>query len=154
MRAFANSIRGIPSDLGKREQFSTLLGTLFPHAPETAVLQRGSETSLNILNSAGEAKRGSADTVFGNAVIEFERDLKKTGEHAQDQLREYVAGMWQRRGAAFPVAAVATDGIQWEIFYPQLPPGAAITPEAVALGEPRRITLGDGTLGDFYRWLN
>lgn len=140
--------------MGKREAFSTLLGTLFPHARETTLLQRGSETSLNILNSAGEAKRGSADAVFGNAVIEFERDLKKTGEHALDQLREYVAGMWQRRGTAFSVAAVATDGIHWEIFYPLLPLGAAITPEAVALGEPRRITLNDGTLGDFYRWLN
>ena len=29
LRAFAKSIKGIPSELGKREQFSSLLGTLF-----------------------------------------------------------------------------------------------------------------------------
>lgn len=39
-------------------------------------------------------------------------------------------------------------------FYPKLPPGSAVVPESVLLGEARVISLKETTLGDFYRWLN
>lgn len=154
LRAYLRETRSTPSEIGKRERFSALLGTLFGNTREVGIYARGGETSLRIKTPTGE-KRGRADTIFGSAVIEFEKNLKHTLAEAEHQLREYVAGIWQsepasRRG----LDAVATDGATWRIYLPVLPEGAELIPENIDLELRREIVLKDDTLGDFYRWLN
>jgi hypothetical protein len=121
LRSYLREIKSTPSEIGKRERFSALLGTLFGNTREVGIYAKGGETSLRIQTPAG-IKRGRADTVFGSAVIEFEKSLKQTLTEAERQLREYVAGIWQaeplnRRN----LDAVATDGIRWCIYRPVLP---------------------------------
>ncbi len=154
LRAYLSEIKNTSSEIGKRERFSSLLGTLFPNTREVGIYAKGAETSLRI-NTPQGAKRGRADTVYGSAIIEFERSLKQTLSEAERQLREYVTAIWQsepilRRN----LDAVATDGVQWRIYRAVLPEDAELIPENIVLDLRREILLKEDTLGDFYRWLD
>jgi len=131
-----------------------LLGTLFPNAREVGIYTQDGEKALKI-ELVDRKKTGRLDTFYGSAVIEFEKNLKQTLSEAERQLREYVAGVWQkdemsRRG----LDAVATDGVKWRIYRPVLPEGAKLVPENIELKLRREIELKDETQSDFYRWLN
>ncbi len=154
LRNYLRDMANTSSEIGKRERFSALLGTLFSHTREVSLYSQGAETSLRI-QMAGREKRGSADTVYGSAVVEFEKNLKHTLKEAERQLREYVAGIWQgESGAHRFLDAVATDGIVWRIYRPVLLHGASLLPENISLELRREIQLDEDTLGDFYRWLD
>jgi hypothetical protein len=154
LRAYLRETKATPSEIGKRERFSALLGTLFGNSREVGIYAKGAETSLRIKTPEKE-KRGRADTVYGSAVIEFEKSLKQTLAEAERQLCEYVAGIWQSEPASRRnLDAVATDGVRWRIYRPVLPEGAELIPESIVLELRREIQLKDDTLNDFYRWLN
>ncbi|MGC9293543.1 MAG: N-6 DNA methylase [Acidobacteriaceae bacterium] len=153
LRAYLREIKTTQSEIGKRERFSSLLGTLFPNTREVGIYAKGAETSLRIKTPDTE-KRGRADTVYGSGIIEFERSLKQTLSEAERQLREYVAGIWQSEpDSRRNLGAIAADGVRWRIYRPVLPEGAALVPESIVLKPLREITLKDDTLNDFYRWL-
>ncbi len=154
LRAYLREMKSTHSEIGKRERFSSLLGTLFGNVREVGIYARGAETSLRIKSPAG-FKRGSADTIFGSAIVEFEKSLKHTLTEAERQLREYVAGIWQSEPLSRRnLDAVATDGVRWRIYRPVLPEGAELIPDNILLELRREIQLKDDTLSDFYRWLN
>lgn len=153
INTYLSEMRSVRSEFGKRERFSALLGTLFPNTREVASYTRGAETALEITTPEG-SKRGRADTVYGSAVIEFEKDLQQTLAVAEDQLREYVAAIWQQRGPRRNLDAVATDGIRWRIYRAVLPENAALIPGNIVLDLRREIVLKSDTLDDFYRWLD
>ena len=153
LRAYLREVKATPSEIGRRERFSALLGTLFGSSREVGKYAQGAETSLRI-TTPEKAKRGSADTVYGSAVIEFEKSLKHTLSEAERQLREYVAGIWQKEPMSRRnLDAVATDGVVWRIYRPVLPENATLVPDHVVLELRREIQLRDDTLNDFYRWL-
>jgi len=154
LRAYLREIKATPSETGKRERFTSLLGQLFGSTREVARYIQGAETPLRI-QTLEATRRGRADTVFGSAVIEFEKDLKKTLKHAEDQLRDYVAGIWQSDKPPYrALDAVATDGLCWRLYRPVLREGATLVPENIILELRREIVLKSDTLNDFYRWLN
>ncbi len=154
LRQYLRDMQGTHSEIGKRERFSALLGSLYSNTREVSLYSQGAETSLRI-QMPGREKRGSADTVYGSAVVEFEKNLKHTLKEAERQLREYVAGIWQGAPAAPRfLDAVATDGIIWRIYRPVLSHGAPVLPENISLELRREVQLGEDTLGDFYRWLD
>ena len=154
LRAYMREVKATPSEIGKRERFSSLLGTLFGDSREVGIYAKGAETSLRITTPA-RVKRGSADTVYGSAVVEFERNLKHTLAEAERQLQEYVAGIWQAEPTwRRSLDAVATDGIRWRIYRPVLPEGVDLVPANIILELRREISLSEDTLDDFYRWLN
>jgi methylase of polypeptide subunit release factors len=147
-------VKSTHSEIGKRERFASLLGTLFPNQREVGIYARGAETSLRI-KAPEKDKTGRADTIFGSAVVEFEKDLKKTLSEAERQLREYVAGIWQTEPLSRRnLDAVATDGVRWRIYRPVLPENAELIPENIVLELRREIPLKEETLNDFYRWLD
>jgi hypothetical protein len=154
LRSYLREMKSIPSEIGKRERFSSLLGTLFGNVREVGIYAKGGETSLQIQTATGQ-KRGRADTLYGSAVIEFEKNLKSTLATAEKQLREYVAGLWQAE-PSFPrlLDAVATDGLHWRIYRPVLPEGESLIPANIILELRREIQLKEDTFNDFYRWLN
>jgi len=154
LRAYLREVKTTASEIGKRERFASLLGTLFPNQREVGIYTRGAETSLRI-KTPEKDKTGRADTVYGSAVVEFEKDLKKTLSEAERQLREYVTGIWQSEPLSRRnLDAVATDGVLWRIYRPVLPEGAELIPENIDLQLRREIPLKEETLNDFYRWLD
>src|SRR5271157_449580 len=154
LRAYLREVKTTHSEIGKRERFASLLGTLFPNQREIGIYARGAETSLRI-KTPEKDRTGRADTIYGSAVVEFEKDLKKTLSEAERQLREYVAGIWQKEPLSRRnLDAVATDGVRWRIYRPILPENTELIPENIELELRREIPLKEETLNDFYRWLD
>lgn len=76
LRAYLHDIKTTHAEIGKRERFGSLLGTLFPNTREVGIYAKGAETSLRITTPQG-TKRGRADTVYGSAVIELRKTSSK-----------------------------------------------------------------------------
>lgn len=105
--------------------------------------------------------RGRIDALYGNAVIEFERDLLERGrlETAQEQLRRYVACLWSEEppNTRTPYLCIATDGIVFYAWTPVLTEleSEVVKPEHVRLEPVSQIDVRRlERPGDLYFWLD
>ncbi len=109
------------SELAKKELLKTLLVRLFDTDAEARniidKMDLGSEKTIFNIPLKERVKTGSADSQYNNIIIEWEKDLNKTGEHAKEQLAEYVAGNW-KSGEDYNFVLIATDGERWEVHAP------------------------------------
>lgn len=125
-RDFLEALGRATNETQKRESFIVLAASGFSDTELATHLALSAEHQVRF-EKAGLVRRGAVDSFFGNLVIEFERDLAKTRDHAHEQLRDYVAGAWTEDGHTDrPYLAVATDGNEWEVFSvsPRDPSGA------------------------------
>ncbi|MBI3896140.1 MAG: SAM-dependent DNA methyltransferase, partial [Acidobacteria bacterium] len=152
LRNYVREVNSLPNEAAKRSRFAALIAELFPGTTAITDYSRGIEKLIRISRPTGE-KKGRADAYYGNAIIEFEKSLSATLAEAQGQLREYVAGTWQKDKASRSLLAIASDGINWKIYRPVLVAGARPAPETVILDELRTFKLADDTLGPFWLWL-
>jgi hypothetical protein len=156
LTAYLREVRTLPNEAAKRQRFAALLGELFPGQKILTEFARGAERLIRIKTADG-TRRGYADNYYGNAIIEFEDSLDATLAVAEKQLREYVSGLWAKKGEdPRNLTAIASDGIEWRIYHPRLREGAGSPPQPgdVTLEFPREIRLAEGSLGDFWLWLN
>jgi hypothetical protein len=111
------------SEEAKKLRFQNLLNRLFKYSVDARsvinqMAQGGEKTIFNIPRK-GVPKTGYADIAYRNVIIEWEKDLAKTGRHAEDQLAEYLAGKWHS-GERYDFSLIATDGRVWRIYAPDL----------------------------------
>jgi hypothetical protein len=132
--AFLDTVARATNETQKREAFITLAAQAFSDTDLARDLSLGAEFRVRF-QSAGLVRRGAIDAFYGNLVIEFEAELRKTGKHALDQLRGYVAGAWEAEGSTTrPYLAVASDGANWEVYSPRLvDPAGPIDSENIEL---------------------
>ena len=149
---------GYSNELQRKDAFRDLLRDLYAGDPEaTRVLDAmtaGSETVVRNIPLADRTKTGRADTQYGTVIIEFEKDLRKTGAHAAEQLQEYVAGNW-RSGNTERFTLLTTDGLTWRAYAPSyetLLAGFA-TAADVALTETHAVTLGERNGEAFFQFV-
>ena len=119
---FFNNLRKANSEEARKQLFFTLLTQLFTDADSLRRIQEmnlGAERTVFEIPLPDRLKTGKADTQTRNVLIEFEKDMRRTGAHAEDQLREYVAGNW-RSGQGFDFTLIATDCQRWRIYAPVL----------------------------------
>lgn len=93
----------------------------FPSAEADALIRdfvAGAERGVaNIQRPTGPG-RGQADTQYRSIIIEFEKDLGRTGEHAKDQLREYLSGNWNS-SVRLEFTLIASDCLTWKVYAPE-----------------------------------
>ena len=63
--------------------------------------------------------KGRIDTLYGNLIIEFEKDLQKTLDEACDQLKRYTSCLFQS-GDKTNYLCLATDGILFNVYLPKI----------------------------------
>ena len=155
LSAYLRDIRILPNESAKVQRFSVLMGELFRGYNAITQYARGIEKLIRI-NTGDGSRRGYADAYYGNAIIEFENSLDATLDDAEDQLRMYAAGLWQKKGEnAHTLLAIASDGITWRIYRPLCRKNLISPhPADVDLDFLREIRLSDSTLGEFWLWLN
>ncbi|MEO6972437.1 MAG: N-6 DNA methylase [Rhodoferax sp.] len=116
-------VRGANSEEAKKLRFQNLLLRLFKDsAASRAVVDQmaaGGEKTIFNIPRPGVPKTGYADIAYSNVIIEWEKDLAKTGPHAVDQLAEYLAGKWHS-GERYDFVLIATDGRVWRSYVPDL----------------------------------
>lgn len=63
--------------------------------------------------------RGRIDTLYGNLIIEFEKDLRKSLAEALEQLKRYTSYLLQS-GEKASYLCLATDGIIFNVYLPKI----------------------------------
>jgi len=111
------------SEEAKKLRFQNLLLRLFKDsAASRSIVDQmaaGGERTIFNIPRPGVLKTGYADIAYSNVIIEWEKDLAKTGRHAEDQLAEYLAGKWHS-GERYDFVLIATDGRLWRSYAPDL----------------------------------
>jgi type I restriction-modification system DNA methylase subunit len=156
LTSFLKDVEQLSNESSKTHRFIALVSELFPKNI-VSVISSGIEKKVLRIDDKQQIKRGSIDSYFGNAVIEFENSLKITGEHAEEQLKGYVAGIWQsetnEKETSFrPLIAIASDAITWRVYRPYLISMEKGTPK-VGLELSRQIVLSQENLDEFWFWL-
>ncbi len=120
---YLSGLRQANSEEAKKLRFQNLLTRLFQdsQAAKDVVnqLAQGGEKTIFNIPRPGIPKTGYADIAYSNVIIEWEKDLAKTGRHAEDQLAEYLAGSWNS-GDRYNYILIATDGRVWRTYAPNL----------------------------------
>lgn len=153
LEQYTHDIARLPNETAKTHLFVGLVSKLFPGTTVVTELAAGAEKLVRI-DLGGRTKRGRIDTYYGNAVIEFETSLQASLATAEDQLREYSAGLFQEEGVDRPLLCVATDGLEWRTYCPRVAGSrrARPRPDDVTLEHLRTISLSE-SMDDFWIWL-
>jgi hypothetical protein len=99
-------------------------------------------------------KKGRMDAFLGNLIIEFEKDLNKTFQEAKEQLKRYVAILWNKEKYKVNYLTIVTDGITFYVFRPRTSKETDIKEEDIKLDEIDRISFGLYKPEDIFLWLN
>ena len=101
--------------------------------------------------------RGHIDALYGNAVIEFEGDLKKKLNEAKKQLQDYIyCILSDQKERSVNYLCIASDGVQFYVFTPHwkkiedLP----ADPEEIELREIDRADFSTIEANEAFLWLD
>lgn len=118
---YFKTVKAASNELSKKEAFKDLLNRIYANEESyTKLIDRmtlGSEKAIFNIPKGDKNKTGRADTKYNQVIIEFEKDLRKTGEHAKEQLAEYFFGTY-KSGGDYNLTLITTDCITWKIFVP------------------------------------
>ncbi len=101
--------------------------------------------------------KGRVDNLYGNLVIEFERDLGKTLSEAKEQLKRYVACLWsEEEERKVNYLCMAADGINFQIFSPSAEKllTEPLLPEDIVLEKVDELRLPTPEPYQAYFWLD
>ncbi|NTW48410.1 MAG: N-6 DNA methylase [Chlorobiales bacterium] len=116
---YSQNIRQANTETAKKELFITFLTQLFRDDGDALEVIRkmasGAEMTVFNIPLRNRTKTGKADSQYNRVIIEWEKDLKRTGAHAEDQLKEYLAGNI-RSGSEDNFTLISTDGQEWRIY--------------------------------------
>jgi len=101
--------------------------------------------------------KGRVDNLYGNLVIEFEKDLGKTLAEAKEQLKRYIACLWsEEEERKVNYLCLAADGINFQVFSPKTekPLTESLLPEDVLLEKVDELKLPTPEAYQAYFWLD
>jgi len=99
------------SEAAKLNAFSIFIHDVFKI--ESVELDSEIPTTSEILQL-----RGRIDTIFGNIMIEFKKDLKTGIDTAKVELYKYLQS-YREKYTNSDYVGIATDGIEFKVFYPK-----------------------------------
>jgi hypothetical protein len=116
---YVGGISQLGSESARCQRFLLLLKDLFGEVNTNFVEDylRGVE---KYVKSKGKdvVLKGKVDNLYGNLVIEFERDLGKMLPEAKEQLQKYMACLWsEEEERKVNYLCLATDGIDFHVFH-------------------------------------
>jgi hypothetical protein len=155
LASYYADVKALPNESAKTHRFSALIAELFPGTHAATDFAAGVEKVVRV-ERKGKPSHGFIDSYYGNAVIEFEVSLKTTGDEAERQLREYIAGLWNKEAKPVrPLVGIASDGINWRVFRPAIigAPKGKLTEKSIELALLRELKLFPETFAEFWIWL-
>ncbi|MEW5722632.1 MAG: N-6 DNA methylase [Thermodesulfobacteriota bacterium] len=155
---YLQEMGGLNTEAARSHRFAMLVQELL--GTETDFIENyaaGIERYLEV-KQKDRILRGRVDNLFGNLVIEFERNIVKRREEAEGQLRRYLAVIWSQEppGSRRPYLALATDGVRFLVYSPQIDDSASleVSPENVALKVLEEADWTRLEARDIYFWLD
>jgi len=155
---YLQSVTSQASESAKSHRFLILLKELFGIQPEFIEdYVAGIEKYIKI-RQKDRILKGKVDNLFGNLVIEFERDLKKKQSEAEEQLKKYVACLWSQEALSQrrPYLCLATDGVNFSVYSPVVsePDKLEFEPSTVNLNLNEQVDWSQLSPQEVYFWLD
>jgi hypothetical protein len=150
-----NDLRRANTEQAKKERFLQYLSVAFAKDQGAqsliSAIALGAERIVANITRKGRSAKGRADSQTETVIIEWEKDLVKTGEHAREQLEEYLEGNW-KSGQEYRFVLLTTDGIRWRRYAPdwsEVEFGKLSFGRNFKLREIRRFDLSQDTFSEF-----
>lgn len=160
IEAFQKKVSQASKESTKKELFKDLLNRLYVGNEEIEQIldsiSLGAERSVLRIPRRGKEHYGSADTLYNRIIIEFENDLKKTRNHAKEQLAGYLLGQF-RSGEGYDFTLIASDFINWHVYVPKFEHPEdleTIQEHELELEESESFVLTENNSLDFYFWID
>jgi len=155
---YLHSVTSQVSESAKSHRFLVLLNDLFGIQPEFIEdYVAGIEKFIKV-KQKDRILKGEVDNLFGNLIIEFERDLKKKLGEAEEQLKRYAAVLWSQEAVSQrrPYLCLATDGVHFAIYSPIVtdPDKAEFDPAEVSLNLIEQVDWCQLSPQEVYFWLD
>jgi len=155
---YVDEVSGLGSESAKSQRFLILLKDIFGDVNAKFVEDylRGVEKYVKS-KSKDVVLKGRVDNLYGNLVIEFEKDLNKTLPEAQEQLKKYVACLWsEEEERKVNYLCMAADGINFQVFSPstEKPLTEPLLPEDILLEKVDQLKLPTPDPHQPYFWLD
>ena len=158
IQEYVEAISHLGSESARCQRFLLLLKDLFGEVNTNFVEDylRGVE---KYVKSKGKdvVLKGKVDNLYGNLVIEFERDFGKMLPEAKEQLTRYIACLWsEKEERRVNYLCLVTDGIDFQVFSPSTarPLTESLLPEDVLLDKIDELRLPTPEPYQAYFWLD
>lgn len=119
-KEYIDQISQLNNEAAKAQRFLIFLKDIFGDVNAGFIEDylQGVEKYVSVKNKDILLK-GRIDTLYGNLVIEFEKDLRKTLDEACNQLKRYTSYLFQS-GDKTNYLCLATDGILFNVYLPKI----------------------------------
>lgn len=119
-KEYTEQISSLNTESAKAQRFLILLKDLFGDVSVNFVEDylHGVEKYISV-KQKDIILRGRIDALYGNLIIEFEKDLRKSFNEALEQLKRYTSYLIQS-GEKANYLCLATDGILFHIYLPKI----------------------------------
>ncbi|TAL39361.1 MAG: restriction endonuclease [Alphaproteobacteria bacterium] len=151
------------NESAKISLLTSLLTRLFDSPDAKEIIKQfsfGTEKKiLNISRRGKASQRGRADTLYQRIIIEFEKDLNATENHAKEQLADYLSGVWNS-GDTYNYTLISSDCTTWIVYAPDITTAEKlnakkhISANDIILEQKYRLTLTQNNAEDFYYFLD
>jgi hypothetical protein len=158
VRDYIASVSQLNTESAKAQRFLLLLKDLFGEVDADFIEEyvKGAEKYISAKEKT-VLSRGEVDTLYGNLIIEFERDIVRKFSEAQEQLKKYTSILWSKtNGRKVNYICVATDGLKFVIFSPKTdkPSDKRLRAEDIVLEEIEKADLSQIKPYQVYFWLD
>ena len=158
IQKYVQEVPQLGSEPARCQRFLLLLKDLFGELNANFVEDylRGVERYLKSKRK-GVLLKGKVDNLYGNLVIEFERDLSKTLAQAREQLQKYMACLWSDEDERkVNYLCMAADGVTFQVFSPRTEKvfTETLLPEDVLLEKVDELKLPTPEPYQAYFWLD
>ncbi|XXM72144.1 Eco57I restriction-modification methylase domain-containing protein [Lysinibacillus sphaericus] len=112
------------SESGRKELLVSYLPRIFPQSEYRSKLEAfasGAESYVRTAPSeASSSTRGFIDTLNGQMVLEFKKDLlnQRSFNEATLELKRYIAALWTQHGTNSSFGCLSTDVLNWRLYRP------------------------------------
>ncbi len=155
---YLKSVKTQVSESAKSQRFLLLLNDFFGVQPGFIEEYISGIEKYVKVKQKDRILRGEVDNLFGNLVIEFERDLMKKQKEAEEQLGRYIACLWSQEEPKkrTPYLCIAADGINFIVYSPAIEDLTKkdIQPEEIQLALIEKIDLSSLKPQEVYFWLD
>ncbi len=158
LKDYTEEVSRLGSESAKTQRFLLLLKDIFGDMNTKFVEDylRGVERYVKSKRKDVVLK-GKVDNLYGNLVIEFEKDLNKTLPEAKEQLQKYIACLWsEEEERKINYLCMAADGINFQVFSPSTkkPLTESLLPEDIVLEKIDELKLPTPEPYQAYFWLD
>jgi type I restriction-modification system DNA methylase subunit len=120
IKEYTEQVLSLNTESAKAQKFLILLKDIFGDVNAGFVEDylHGVEKYVSVKNK-DIILRGRIDALYGNLIIEFEKDLRKSLNEALEQLKQYTSYLIQS-GEKTNYLCLATDGILFNVYLPKI----------------------------------